>query len=156
MSHMKILSSLFLSLLFLFAYGQEEVDLIEAEHDTTDEQVLSFVIVERMPEIQGCEGNNEGQEGLTCFQSAVMTHVSKTVKYPKEAIEQGLQGRVILKFIIEKDGTVSHIETVRGVHPLLDNEAIKSIQSLKILGPASQRGKPVRMEFMLPVSFSFK
>lgn len=154
----KYLASLSFCLLSLTAFAQEEVEIVEIDTpgDSTEEEVVSFAVVERMPKIEGCPEDIAGQEAVNCFQSAVMKHVSKTLEYPKEAIEQGLQGRVYLKFVIEKDGSITNIEKMRGVHPLLDNAAIKSIESLEILGPATQRGKPVRLQFMIPISFSFK
>lgn len=152
------LSSLAFSLLSLMAFGQEEVEIVEIDSptDSTEEEAIPFAIVERMPEIKGCSEDLAGQEAINCFQSAVMKHISKTLEYPKEAIEQGIQGRVFLRFVIEKDGSITNIEKLRGVHPLLDEAAIASIKSLEIEGPATQRGKPVRMEFMIPISFSFE
>lgn len=99
-----------------------------------------FDEVEQMPEYPG------GRDSL-------MTFLMRTVKYPKEAMEKGVQGRVLVKFIIEKDGQVSEPEIVRSVYPALDEEARRVVRCMPKWNPGKQNGKVVRVFFTLPIMF---
>ena len=99
-----------------------------------------FDVVETMPEFPG------GQDSLMSF-------LMHTVKYPKGAMEKGIQGRVVVKFIVEKDGQVSTPQVVRSVYPALDEEALRVIRCMPKWKPGKQNGKEVRVFFTLPVTF---
>jgi TonB family protein len=79
--------------------------------------------------------------------------VSTRVVYPKAAQDNGIKGRVYLTFIVERDGSVSNVKVVRGVDPLLDNEAIKAIEASPQWSPGKQRGNPVRVRFSIFLNF---
>ena len=85
--------------------------------------------------------------------AAMMKFFSNNIKYPIEAQEKNIQGRVICNFIVEKDGSLSNIKVVRGVDPLLDNEAIRVLQTMPNWTPGKQNGEEVRVQFTLPVVF---
>jgi protein TonB len=78
--------------------------------------------------------------------------VSRNFEFPEMAKEMGIQGRVYVNFVIEKNGSITNVEIVRGVDPLLDDEAVRVVKKLPKLIPAKQRGKPVRMSFTLPIN----
>ena len=99
-----------------------------------------FVVVEKQPRFPG--GNN-----------ALMKFLGDNVKYPTEAQRNGVQGRVICNFVVEKDGSITDVQVVRGVDPKLDAEAIRLIESMPKWEPGKQRGETVRVRFMLPVVF---
>lgn len=99
-----------------------------------------FVVVEEQPEFPG--GN-----------AAMMKFLSDNIKYPVIAQENGIQGRVITNFVVEKDGSITDVQVVRGVDPSLDKEAVRVIQSMPKWKPGKQRGSPVRVRFTLPVVF---
>ncbi|MEN6588526.1 MAG: energy transducer TonB [Proteiniphilum sp.] len=99
-----------------------------------------FVVVENQPEFPG--GN-----------AAMMKFLSDNIKYPVIAQENGIQGRVICNFVVEKDGSITDVQVVRGVDPSLDREAIRVIQQMPRWKPGRQRGQPVRVRFTLPVVF---
>ncbi len=107
------------------------------KEEATDE---IFVVVENQPEFPG--GN-----------AAMMKFLSDNIKYPVIAQENGLQGRVITNFVVERDGSITDVQVVRGVDPSLDREAIRVIQSMPRWKPGQQRGQPVRVRFTLPVVF---
>jgi periplasmic protein TonB len=100
-----------------------------------------YFIVETMPTFRGGDINN--------FRSWVQLRTN----YPEEAIEKKIQGRVSLTFIVEPDGTVSNVTVIKGVDPLIDNEAVKSIQSSPKWSPGLQRGQPVRVRFLIWLNF---
>ena len=80
-------------------------------------------------------------------------YLSKNIQYPEIAADNGIQGRVIVGFVIEKDGKPSQVKVLRGVDPALDKEAVRVVQSMPAWKPGKQRGKPVRQRFTLPVQF---
>ncbi|MDO4691581.1 MAG: energy transducer TonB [Porphyromonadaceae bacterium] len=86
-------------------------------------------------------------------QAALMKYLSNNVRYPEIAQENGIQGRVIVGFVIERDGKPSQVEVLRGVDPALDKEAVRVVSGMPAWKPGKQRGKPVRQRFRLPVVF---
>ena len=107
------------------------------EEEATEE---IFVVVEQQPEFPG---------GM----SALMKFLSDNIKYPVIAQENGIQGRVITTFVVERDGSITDINVVRGQDPSLDKEAVRVIKTMPRWKPGQQRGKPVRVRFTLPVQF---
>ncbi len=99
-----------------------------------------FVVVENQPEFPG--GN-----------TAMMKFLSDNIKYPVIAQENGIQGRVICNFVVERDGSNTDVQVVRGVDPSLDKEAVRVIQQMPRWKPGKQRGQAVRVRFTLPVVF---
>ncbi|MBR3984391.1 MAG: M56 family metallopeptidase [Bacteroidaceae bacterium] len=99
-----------------------------------------FQVVEERPQFPG--GDAE-----------LMKFLQQSIKYPKEAQEQGKQGRVIVQFVVNKDGSITGDSIVRSVDPLLDAEAARVVRSMPNWTPGKQKGKPVRVRFTLPVTF---
>ncbi|MGB8491335.1 MAG: energy transducer TonB, partial [Bacteroidales bacterium] len=81
--------------------------------------------------------------------------VGKRTNYPEAAIKKKIRGTVYLTFVVEKDGTVTNVTVVRGVDPLLDNEAVKAVAESPKWSPGLQRGQPVRVRFLIPLSFLY-
>lgn len=79
--------------------------------------------------------------------------VQKRTNYPEDAYKRKIKGKVFLTFIVEKDGSVSNVTVVKGVDPLLDNEAAKAIAESPKWTPGMQRGQPVRVRFSIPLNF---
>ena len=104
----------------------------------TDNKV--YESAEVMPEFPG------GQAELLKF-------VAKSIKYPTEAQRRGAQGRVIVKFVVETNGSISNIHVVKGIDPLLDAEAIRVCTTMPTWAPARQEGKAVRCYYTIPVTF---
>lgn len=99
-----------------------------------------FVVVENQPEFPG--GNE-----------AMMKFISDSIRYPVVAQQKGIQGRVICNFVVMKDGTISDVQIVRGVDPILDAEAVRVLESMPDWKPGKQRGQTVNVRFTLPVVF---
>ena len=116
---------------------------VEAPVEEEEEEVV-FVVVESMPEFPG------GQQAL-------FKYLSDNIKYPVIAQENGIQGRVICQFVVNKDGSIVDVEVVRsGGDPSLDKEAIRVIKSMPKWKPGKQRGKPVRVKYTVPVNFKLQ
>ena len=102
-----------------------------------------FVVVEQMPVYPGGD-------------QALFDEIIKNLTYPPEAKEQGIQGKVILRFVVTAQGKVDDISVVRGVHPLLDAEAIRVMSSISDWIPGRQGGRPVDVYYSVPISFALK
>ncbi|MCC8188473.1 MAG: TonB family protein [Bacteroides sp.] len=112
---------------------------VAVEEEEPDEQVI-FDVVEKMPEFPG-------------GQAALMQYLSKNIKYPTIAQENGTQGRVIVQFVVNTDGSVVDAQVVRSVDPYLDKEAIRVISTMPKWQAGMQRNKPVRVRYTVPVMF---
>lgn len=102
-----------------------------------------YTVVEKMPEFPGGTG-------------ALLEFLKKNKDYPVIAIENGIEGRVSVSFIVEKDGSISNIEVIKSVDPSLDKAAVKVTQSMPKWKPAEEKGKVVRVKYTLPVTFKLK
>jgi protein TonB len=116
-------------------------DLLPGGDGTGSDEPL--FIVETMPTFKGGD--------LTEFRN----WVGKRTKYPEAAIINKIRGTVFLTFVVEKDGSVSNVTVVKGVHPLLDEEAVRAISDSPKWSPGLQRGLPVRVRFQIPLDFRY-
>ena len=82
-----------------------------------------------------------------------MKFLQVNIRYPKEAQAKGIQGRVIVQFVVNSDGSICDEKLIKSVDPQLDTEAIRVIRSMPNWKPGIQKGKPVRVRFTLPVTF---
>jgi len=85
--------------------------------------------------------------------SALIKWVSTNVRYPKEAAEKSIQGRVVLRFVIKPDGSIDDVEVVKSLDSLCDKEAIRVVKMMPKWIPAKQNGNPVYVRYVLPVTF---
>lgn len=111
----------------------------ETEEEAEEAEI--FFIVEDMPDFRG-----EGQEGFRKY-------IFQNLKYPPVAAENGISGRVFVKFVVEPDGSVSNVSILRGIDPALDAEALRVVKSSPKWTPGKQRGIPVRVSFTFPILF---
>ncbi len=111
-----------------------------AQPEPKEEETKVFDVVEQMPSFPG-------------GQAALMEYLSKNVKYPVVAQENGVQGRVVVSFVVERDGSITDVKVVKSVDPSLDREATRVISSMPNWIPGKQNGSAVRVKFNVPVSF---
>ena len=112
----------------------------EEEEEDPEEQEI-FQVVEQMPEYP-----DGGMAGL-------MKYLSSSIRYPAIAAENGVQGRVTVQFVVNRDGSIVDAQVLRGVDPYLDKEALRVINGMPKWKPGMQRGKPVRVRYTVPVNF---
>ena len=79
--------------------------------------------------------------------------LAENLEYPNEARKDGIEGRVVVEFWVEKDGSITNVEVLRPVDRHLDAEAVRLIKSMPNWIPGEQRGKPVRVRFVMPINF---
>lgn len=84
---------------------------------------------------------------------ACMKWLTNNINYPKEAMEKGIEGRVIVRFVVTKNGKITNAEVVRPVDPLLETEALRAIRSMPDWVPAKRNGQNVDLQFTLPITF---
>lgn len=91
-------------------------------------------------------------------QTELMKFVSSNLKYPQEARKSGIQGKVFISFVVERDGTIKEesITIEKSVHPLLDNEAVRIVKMMPEWIPANQKGRTVRCKTAFPILFALK
>ena len=106
----------------------------------TKKNDMLFSVVEVMPQYPG-------------GQIAMLKYIMENIKYPEQAMKEGIQGRVTVRFIVEKDGSISDVKPILSVHPLLNKEAVRVVKSMPKWSPGKQNGKPVRVRFNVPVMF---
>ena len=119
----------------------------------SQEEEIDFDSVERPPIYPGCEPYT--QQLRSCTQRKIQTHINKNFRYPEFAQKTGIQGRVFVQFIIDKDGSIVGIKT-RGPHPILEIEAKRIISILPKFIPGYVDGKAVRVPFSMPITFKLQ
>jgi protein TonB len=124
------------------AQGTSPSDSLPAVPGVDDTEFEQAVVprVEVQPEYPG------GQQALAAF-------MVKEVKYPKKAKRDGIQGQVIVSFVVDKDGSVIDVQVAKGVDPLLDAEAVRAVEAMPKWNPGTMNGKPVKVKYNLPVRF---
>ena len=105
-----------------------------------EEENKVFDVVEQMPSFPG---------GM----SALMAYLQKSIKYPPVAEENGIQGRVVCTFVVERDGSVTDVKVAKSVDPSLDKEAVRVVSAMPKWIPGKQNGQSVRVKYTLPVTF---
>ena len=126
------------------AHGKDIADIKQVVTQAAPEPPAKvFDMVEQMPSFPGGQG-------------ALMAYLGKNIKYPTIAQENGTQGRVIIQFVVEPDGSISNVTVARGVDPYLDKEAVRVVKAMDKWIPGKQNGKAVRVKFTVPVMFKLQ
>ena len=114
--------------------------IAQPEPPKHEEESKVFDVVEQMPSFPGGQG-------------ALLEYLASHVKYPVVAQENGVQGRVVVSFVVERDGSITDVRVVRSVDPSLDREAARVVSSMPRWTPGKQNGSAVRVKYNVPVSF---
>ena len=85
--------------------------------------------------------------------SALMEFLKKNLKYPKKAIKNNIQGRILMSFVVAKDGSITNVKIQKEAHPLLNKEAMRIVKKMPKWEPGKKNGKVVRVRFTLPITF---
>lgn len=111
---------------------------VQVEEEPEDVQI--FTVVESMPEFPGGDASR-------------IKYLNDNIVYPQMARESGIQGRVHVTFVVERDGSVTDVQVLRGIGGGCDEEAVRVIRNMPKWVPGKQRGKPVRVQFNMPILF---
>ncbi|PIB27469.1 energy transducer TonB [Maribacter sp. 4U21] len=126
----------------------EDVEVEEMEEDVD----VPFAVIENVPVFPGCESESDKR---ACFNKMMQKHISKNFRYPEIAQEMGVQGRVNIMFVIQKDGSIGNVR-MRGPDKNLEKEAARIIGKLPKMTPGKQRGRAVRVPFSIPITFKLQ
>ena len=146
-----MLVPLIVGMLFYTSCEQNEKENPEQELEAKElkTETIAFLEIDEVPIFPNCEDADNKRD---CFNEMMQQHISKNFKYPIEAQELDLQGRVNLMFTIDTNGKVDNIEK-RGPHYLLEDEAVRIINKLPIMQPGLKNGELVNMSYSIPISF---
>ncbi len=145
----KLIAALVTLNLVLFACSEpvkdNEVDTPtktnEIAFDTVDSNTQVFNVVEKMPEFPG---------GMSAFSS----YLGANIKYPETAKANGVEGKVYINFVVEKDGSIDSVKVLRGIGSGCDEEAVRVIKAMPNWNPGMQKNKAVRVSYNVPIKFS--
>ncbi len=148
------------------------IDIIDIVEDVPelDEPDIIDVTEEQMGSVNGTSenytnytGNGEGEvdedipfvrvEFMPVFNGDLSKWLTRNLKYPARASESGVQGKVYIEFIVERDGSITDAKVIRSVHPDLDREALRVVNAMPKWKPGMQRDKAVRVKFTIPIAF---
>lgn len=119
------------------------VDQVIAEEKPVEDEPVSIAMVEQKPQFPGGE-------------AAMYKWLGDNIVYPAAASEEGVQGRVVVEFVVGKDGSITNVRVVRPRHPALDKEAVRVIKSMPKWVPGRNNGQPVKVTYTLPVTFKLQ
>ena len=117
-----------------------ETEPVKAEAPKPEVENKVFDVVEQMPSFPG--GN-----------AALMKYLNENIKYPVVAQENGVSGRVVVSFVVERDGSITDVNVERSVDPSLDRESVRVVKAMPRWIPGKQNGSAVRVKFRVPVTF---
>ena len=120
-----------------------QVEIVEIAEEEEEEEAQIFYIVEKMPVFPG------GELGLRKY---IATHV----KYPNIARENGIEGKVYIRFCVTSTGTIEKVSILRGVDPILDKESVRVVKALPKWEAGEQRGKKVNVWYTVPINFQLQ
>ena len=128
--------------------------------------LLSYSTIQAQVTIEDTVVENKVEEEIFVFveenpvfpngEENMYKYLGSNIKYPKDALENGIQGTVVVKFVVEKDGTISNVKAIRKIGGGCDEEAVRVVKRMPRWKPGKQRGKPVRTEFTLPIQFKLR
>ena len=125
------------------AKADNETTIKETPQVANEQEAEIFEICEEMPEYPG------GMDALASF-------ISENIQYPQSAKENGVEGRCMIQFVIDKDGSVTNVECLNGVDPDCDAEAMRVVKAMPNWIPGKNNGEPVRVSYVLPISFKLQ
>lgn len=121
-----------------------------------EEEEEIFKVVEDNPAFPGCEDISDKAEKKKCAETKMLQFIYSNIKYPPIARENGVEGTVYVKFVVEKDGSITAPEVVRDIGAGCGDEALRVVKMMPNWEPGKQRGRPVRVQFNLPVKYKLE
>ena len=131
---------------------EEQISEMSSDIQMQYRNGIPFAQVENVPVFPGCE---DASDRRACFQEKIQRHISKNFRYPQEAQEKGIQGRVAIMFLIDTNGNISSIAK-RGPDKSLEDEAVRIISRLPQMKPGNHQGKKVNVPFSIPITFKLQ
>ncbi|MCM1518099.1 MAG: energy transducer TonB [Pseudoflavonifractor sp.] len=138
------------------AFGQTDFDKGTDDRNVVREHKDEIVVEEKKPEPEKVFTAVEQMPQFPGGEGELMKYISSHIKYPPMAMENGVQGRVVVQFVVTKDGSVGQVKVMRGKDPDLDKEAVRVVKSLPKFIPGKMNGQAVNVWYTLPISFKLQ
>lgn len=137
--------------------ADQDTEVFEQPEEVIEEPEI-FTIVEDMPIFPGCEGKGSKEEIRQCTDNEIYKFIAENTKYPAMARDAGISGIVYIRYLVDENGEVKNVEVIRGVSggKSLDEEAVRVVKKIPKMKPGRQRGKPVRVQYTVPVRFNLR
>jgi periplasmic protein TonB len=129
---------------------------IEPRKEEAPAEPEIFTIVERMPAFRGCDNEPTEDKRFACSSQKITEYFSKAIVYPRLAVENNIEGIVYVTFVVDATGAVQDVKVLRGIGMGLDEEAIRAARAMPKWSPGQQRGKPVKVQYNVPVHFKLR
>ncbi len=134
---------------------EEEIE-VDLDVEVTEETVVEDIVFEEAPEEEEVDEIFtivEDKPGFPGGDGAMYKYLGKNIDYPSQARRMGIEGRVFVQFVVNKDGSISDVKSIKGIGAGCDEEAARVIKSMPKWKPGKQRGRPVKVRMVLPVFF---
>jgi len=134
---------------------EEEIE-VDLDVEVTEETVVEDIVFEEAPEEEEVDEIFTIVEDKPSYpggDAAMYKYLGKNINYPSQARRMGIEGRVFVQFVVNKDGSISDVKSIKGIGAGCDEEAARVIASMKNWKPGKQRGRPVKVRMVLPVFF---
>lgn len=122
--------------------------------DPKEEEPEFFKVVEEMPRFNSCEAETNKDVRKKCAERALLKHINSKIKYPRMALENSIEGNVVVRFIVDEKGAITNAEIIRDIGGGCGKEALRVIKEMPNWIPGKQRGKPVKVQYNLPIKFT--
>ncbi len=129
--------------------------LFEQSRDSSKDNPI-FKIVEEMPRFPGCTNTGDEDAYKSCSQRKMLENIYGNIKYPADARENGLEGTAIIRYVVDKDGSIIDAVALRGLCRSIENECLRIVNEMPTWEPGTQDGKPVKVQFNLPIKFKLQ
>lgn len=129
-------------------------DVVSADDDIAESQIREYRVIQQETDDLAPFTTVEQMPTFPGGEKELNKYISANLKFPVTAQENGIQGRVTIRFVVEKDGSISDIKIVRGIDPSCDKEAVRMVQNMPKWNPGKQRGIPVPVYYTIPITFS--
>lgn len=148
---MKITCTFLFLLLISWTSTYAQADSTSTNESSTQENAIDFVKVDVKPVFPGCE-NESKKNQASCFSQKVAEHVAQNFRMSPKTKKKGLHGRVYIQFTVDTSGNIVDVHVIKGVHELLDKDALEAVKSLPKITPGSQEGRKVPVSFVVPIN----
>ena len=144
----------FLNLLILFSISLMNFSFAQTPPASKTTEI--FKVVEQFPHFPGCEEITNQKAKKGCSQEKMLQYLFENLNYPVVARTNGVEGTVVITFVVEKDGSISNAEILREIGAGCGTEALRVVNTMPKWNPGKQEGKPVRVQFNIPVRFKLE
>ena len=136
--------------------GTYKADTLFEQSKVMSKDKSIFKVVEEMPRFPGCINSGDEDAYKSCSQRKMLENIYGNIRYPADARENGLEGMAIIRFVVDKDGSIIDAVALRGLCRSIENECLRIVNDMPTWEPGTQGGEPVKVQFNLPIKFKLQ